>query len=287
MTRPVGLALLILITVVWGTTFVVIKESLSSTPPSLFLALRFTAAALVLAWVRPDRRSWPWALALGLASFVSYGSQTVGLVYTTASKAAFITGLSVIITPFLAGLIQRRWVAGRVWLSAGVALAGLALMTLGGESGVNLGDLIIVGTAFAYATHILLIAAAVRKHDPLKLAAMQLWPVALLSWGWALPHVHLIPSLPASLWWSIAYLAVVATALVLVLQNYAQRVVPAHVAALVFVLEPFVAALFGWLVLNEQLGVSGWIGGGLVVAAMLISELRAPRSTVARAGTPE
>ncbi len=282
MTRPQGVALLLLVTAIWGTTFVVIKGSLDSVPPSLFLALRFTAAALALLWVRPDRRTLKWAVLLGLASFVSYGSQTVGLVYTTASKAAFITGLSVVITPFLTGLVYRTWVPGRVWFTAMVALAGLALMTLTGEGGINVGDVIIVGTAFAYAAHLLLIAEAVKRHDPLKLAAMQFWPVLILSWIWAAPHVHLIRDLPASLWWSIAYLALIATALVAIVQNYAQRVVPAHVAALIFVLEPVVAAIFGWIFQGDRLGVAGWIGGGLVVAAMLISELAPPRGPVGK-----
>lgn len=280
MSRPVGVAVLVLITVIWGTTFVVIKESLDHVPPSLFLALRFTAAALVLVWVKPDRRALPWALALGLASFLSYGSQTLGLSYTTASKAAFITGLSVIITPFLSRLFLGSRLTGRVWLTAGVALAGLALMTLGGESGVNIGDLIIVITAFAYAVHLILISRAVQHQDPVKLAAMQLWPVAVMAWIWAWPHAGMVTSLPAGVWWAIIYLAVVATALVLVLQNMAQRIVPAHVAALIFVLEPFVAALFGWLLLGEQLGVAGWVGGAVVVAAMILSEAGQPRRTV-------
>ena len=89
-------------------------------------------------------------------------------------------------------------------------------------------------------------------------------------------EAHLVTQLPASVWWSILYLAVIATALVLILQNTAQQVVPPHTAALLFVLEPVFAALFGWLLLGEQLGLSGWIGGALVIAGMLVSELRPP-----------
>jgi len=276
LTRATGIVLLLLVTLIWGTTFVVIKESLTSVPPALFLALRFTAAALALAWIRPVKGILGWGLLLGVVMFVSYGSQTLGLVYTTASKGAFITALSVVLVPMLTGLLNRQWLPARVWIAAGLALLGLGLMTLTDVSGVNIGDLIIVGTAFAYACHILLIDRGLKRFPPLQLAAAQVWPVAVFAWIWAIPEAHLVTQLPASVWWSILYLAVIATALVLILQNTAQQVVPPHTAALLFVLEPVFAALFGWLLLGEQLGLSGWIGGALVIAGMLVSELRPP-----------
>lgn len=281
MTRPVGIALLLLVTLIWGTTFVIIKDTLDSIPPSLFLALRFSLAALSLIWVRPAPGIWRWGLILGAVMFVSYGSQTVGLLYTSASKGAFITALSVVLVPILTGIINRRWLPARVWIAAGLALAGLALMTLTDVGGVNIGDLIILGTALAYAVHILLIDRAVREQPPLQLAAAQIWPVAVLSWLWAMPHAGQIGQLSGQVWLAIGFLAVVATALVLVLQNTAQKVVSPHTAALIFVLEPVFAAVFGWLLLGEQLGLFGWLGGLLVLLGMLVSELRPVRRSVA------
>lgn len=283
MTRPVGIALLLLVTLIWGTTFVIIKDTLDSIPPSLFLALRFSLAALSLIWVRPAPGIWRWGLILGAVMFVSYGSQTVGLLYTSASKGAFITALSVVLVPILTGIINRRWLPARVWIAAGLALAGLALMTLTDVGGVNIGDLIILGTALAYAVHILLIDRAVREQPPLQLAAAQIWPVAVLSWLWAMPHAGQIGQLSGQVWLAIGFLAVVATALVLVLQNTAQKVVSPHTAALIFVLEPVFAAVFGWLLLGEQLGLFGWLGGLLVLLGMLVSELRPVRRSVADA----
>lgn len=281
MTRPVGIALLLLVTLIWGTTFVIIKDTLDSIPPSLFLALRFSLAALSLIWVRPAPGIWRWGLILGAVMFVSYGSQTVGLLYTSASKGAFITALSVVLVPILTGIINRRWLPVRVWIAAGLALAGLALMTLTDVGGVNIGDLIILGTALAYAVHILLIDRAVREQPPLQLAAAQIWPVAVLSWLWAMPHAGQTGQLSGQVWLAIGFLAVVATALVLVLQNTAQKVVSPHTAALIFVLEPVFAAVFGWLLLGEQLGLFGWLGGLLVLLGMLVSELRPVRRSVA------
>ncbi len=286
MSRNLGILLLLVVTLIWGTTFAVIKDALASVPPSLFLALRFTVAALALAWVRPTRGLLRWGLILGLVMFLSYGSQTVGLLFTSASKGAFITALSVVLVPMLTGIIKRQWLPLRIWIAAALALAGLGLMTLTDVAGVNVGDLIIVGTAFAYAVHILLIDRALTEQPPLQLAAAQLWPVAAFSWVWAAPQVHLIPELPGSVWLAIVYLALVATALVLVLQNTAQKVVPPHTAALVFVLEPVFASMFGWIMLGEQLGWLGWLGGLLVIVGMVVGELKpAAKASAAAAET--
>lgn len=276
--------LLLGVTLIWGTTFAVIKDALDSVPPSLFLALRFTVAALALAWVRPTRGMWRWGLILGVVMFLSYGSQTVGLLFTSASKGAFITALSVVLVPILTGIINRQWLPLRIWVAAALALAGLGLMTLTDVAGVNIGDLIIVGTAFAYACHILLIDRALTEQPPLQLAAAQLWPVAAFSWIWAAPQVHLIPGLSGGVWLAIVYLALIATALVLVLQNTAQKVVPPHTAALVFVLEPVFASLFGWIMLGERLGWLGWLGGLLVVLGMIVGELK-PAAKASAAGS--
>jgi drug/metabolite transporter (DMT)-like permease len=277
MSRPLGVLLLVLLTLIWGTTFVVIKGALEAVPPSLFLALRFTVAAVLLSWVRFDRKVLLPALVLGVVSFISYSSQTLGLLYTTASKAAFITALCVVTVPFMSGLFFRTRVAGKVYVTAGIALAGLGLLTLGGQDPPNRGDLIILGTAVAYALHIILMSETLKEHPPLKVAALQLWPVALISWIWAAPQAGLLPHLPPAAWWSIIYLAVVATALVLVMQSYAQQVVPAHVAALVFVLEPVFAAFIAYWFRGEQLGVTGWIGGAMVLLAVVLSEVKLPR----------
>ncbi|MEJ2288440.1 MAG: EamA family transporter, partial [Deinococcales bacterium] len=117
------------------------------------------------------------------------------------------------------------------------------------------------------------------------LAALQHVPMALLAWLWALPQLGALRHVPLTTYLAILYLAAVATALVAVVQTYAQRVVPAHVAALIFVLEPVVASIFAFFLLGERLGLLGWIGGSLVVAAMFLSELR-PRRRPVPSGHP-
>lgn len=278
MPLPLGVAVLVLITLIWGTTFAVVKEALATIPVPLLLALRFSAAALLLGWVRVERAALRPALLLGLFAFAGFGTQTIGLSLTSASKAAFITGLSVILTPMVARVWTGRRIAPRVWAAALVALAGLGLMTLTGEvGGVNAGDLWVLGTALAYALYIVYLGEVAGRYSALSLAAAQHWPMAALAWAWALPQLGALRTVPLATYGAILYLALFATALVAVLQTYAQRRVPAYLAALVFVLEPVFAAWFAFLLLGERLGPTGWVGGALVIAAMLVSELRLPR----------
>lgn len=270
-----GLVTLVFITVIWGSTFVVVKETVANVPPSLLLALRFSVAALLFAWVRPSRKVLVPGLVLGVVSFVSFATQTLGLVSTTASKAAFITGLSVILTPLISALWFRHSVPVRAYGAALVALIGLALMSFTGAEGVTAGDLWVLACAVFYALYIIYLGEIAPKYGALELSAAQFWPMALLAWLWALPQLGQISTLSTGSILSIVYLGAIATALVSVLQVRAQRVVSAHVTALVFVLEPVFAALFAYLLLGELLGPWGWVGAGLVGVAMLMSELRA------------
>jgi len=279
-----GVLTLVFITLIWGSTFVVVKETLEIVSPALLLALRFSFAALLLAWVRPSRGALVPGLLLGLLAFVGFATQTLGLVTTTASKAAFITGLSVILTPLVSAAWFRNRVPPKAYLAALVALSGLALMTLTGAQGVTTGDLWVLGTALAYALYIVYVGEVAGKHGALELSAVQLWPMAGLAWLWALPQLPDLSRVSLDSLLAILYLAAAATALVSVLQVLAQRVVPAYLAALIFVLEPVFAALFAYLLLGETLGVLGWLGGGLVVLAMLISEVRWKRVEVREEG---
>lgn len=273
----VGVISLVLVTVIWGTTFVVVKEALDTIPVALLLAVRFTLAALLLAWAKWDRRALVPALVLGLLSFAGFATQTAGLAITSASNAAFITGLSVILTPLVARVWLKRALSARVLLAASVALAGLGLMTLrNGFAAVNAGDLLVLVTALTYAMYIVYLGEVAGKVRGTSLAMMQHLPMAALAWLWAAPEVGKLASVPIGTYLAILYLAVVATALVAVVQTYAQRVVPAHLAALIFVLEPVFAAGFAMLLIGERLGTLGWLGAGLILVAMVLAEGRLP-----------
>ncbi len=276
MTPFTGLLTLVGITLVWGTSFVVVKNALDTIPVSLLLALRFSLAAALFVWVRFDRRAFKPALVLGVLAFVGFATQTIGIDLSTASKAAFLTGLSVILTPLVGAVWFRRPVRPRAYVAAVVAVAGLALLTLGdaGWAGVNAGDAWLLLTAIAYAVYIVYLGEVAGRTGAFVLAGLQLLPMALLAWIWAWPVRGVLVDVPLATYGAIAYLAILSTAVVSVLQTYAQRVVPAALTALVFVLEPVFASAFAAWWLGERLGVLGWVGGALVVVAMLVSELR-------------
>src|SRR5690554_473337 len=274
MSPALGLGVLVAITVVWGSTFVIVKDALDTIPASLLLAVRFTLAALALSWTGFDRRAVVPALWLGLLGFVGFASQTVGLGITSASNAAFITGLSVVLTPVVAAVFWRRPLLRRDYIAALVGFVGLAIIaTRDGLSAVNAGDLLILVTALSYAVFVVYLGEIGRDVKANSLAFMQHVPMALLAWVWVAPNLGEIPMVPASTWVAVAFLALVATAGVAILQVHAQRVVPAQLAALVFGLEPVFAALFAYLLLGEELGWRGVVGGALLVGSILYSQV--------------
>jgi drug/metabolite transporter (DMT)-like permease len=272
----VGVLLLVFVTLIWGSTFAIIKETLKTVPVPILLALRFSVAALILLWVRPERRTLVPGIVLGVLSFAGYATQTIGMLTTSASKAAFITGLSVILTPIVGAIWLRQGVPLRAWLAALLALAGLGLMTLNPSEGFVVGDFWVLGTALAYALYIVYLGEIAAQHKPIVLTSLQIIVVALLSWGWAVPELYVLKNLSLSAISALLYLALFATVLVLWLQALAQRVVPAYAAALIFALEPVFAAIFAYFLLGETLSVQGWLGGALVVLAMIIGEFRLP-----------
>ena len=264
---------LIVVTLIWGTTFVVVKDTLDAMPASLLLAIRFSMAFILLApWVKPAKHTLKPAFILGILLFIGYGSQTIGLVFTSASKAAFITGFSVILTPLLSTLFWRNHIANKVYLAAIIALIGLGLLSLTGARGLNIGDIWVIGTAFAYALFIVYLGEIVHEHKIMTLNAMSLYPLVLLTWLWALPHIGLLGMVSLKSYLALFYLASFATVLTSILQTWAQRQVPAYLAALIFLLEPVFAALFAYMFLGEVLGVLAWCGGLLILIAILISE---------------
>ena len=277
MSPIVGVLLLVLVTVIWGSTFAIIKETIETVPVPILLAVRFSFAALILLWVKPERKTLIPGLVLGVLSFAGYATQSVGMLTTTASKAAFITGLSVILTPMVGAIWLRHRVPLRVWLAAVLALTGLGLMTLNPHEGLVVGDFWVLATALAYALYIVYLGEVAAHHKPIVLTSLQIIVVALLSWGWAVPDLHVLENLGLSEISALLYLAIFATALVLWLQALAQRVVPAYATALIFALEPVFAAIFAYVLLGERLSPQGWLGGALVVLAMIIGEFRLPK----------
>jgi len=286
-------ALLLLVTLIWGSTFVLIKRSVAQFPVYAFLSLRFSLAVLVLALLfrrrlRNLNRSTAGAgLLIGLFLFSGYAFQTVGLRYTSASKAGFITGLSVVMVPILSAMLLRRRPEPLAILGVILATAGLALLTLGRDLTPARGDLIVFGCAVSFALHITAVSKYAPHTDALALTILQVGAVAILSTVASLLTERWPQPIPVSIYLAAAFTGVLATALAFAIQNSVQRFsTPTH-TALIFAAEPVFAAVFGYLLADERLTRSGVVGCVLILLGMVVAELRPDFKTAKGKGESE
>ncbi len=286
---------LVLVTAIWGSTFIVNEVVLSNAPPLGFLALRFAvggAVLLVLALPRPRTPGvWKDGAIIGALLAAGIGLQLVGQLFTTASKAAFVTGLSVPLTPVVGFLLTRKLPTLTNLIGLVVATGGFVLLAWPSDaSGVNLGDLFILGTAFSYAYLIVYMSETAGLHDVRWYSATQilfatlfvgLVRLALMPFASRPEPVFVAEARPIP--WNMEFLAAIlwmglmATVVTFLVQTWAQGRMSATHAAIIFALEPVFTALFAALLLHERLGAAEWWGGGLVLLGIVISELPSSR----------
>jgi drug/metabolite transporter (DMT)-like permease len=276
-------ASLVVVTFIWGATFVLVKDLVAQTPPLFFLTLRFAIGALALILLVTVARRWAgfslpelgWGCAIGFVLGLGYAFQTVGLQYTTASNAAFITSLSVVLAPIL-GLFIVRQVPG-AWSVLGVIMAavGLALLSLRFDEGINpnWGDAIVLGCAFAFALQIVMIARAPSSFNPLRLAMIQLVVAGITNGIGSLIFESPPTTLTPEIWAGAAFLGVMASAFAFAVQTTVQRYTTVVHTSLIFTLEPVFATLFGAAFQGDRLGPIALTGATMIILGMLFSEL--------------
>jgi drug/metabolite transporter (DMT)-like permease len=273
----VALVALILVTAIWGVTFVQVKDAVEIYPLFAFLAVRFAIATVTLApfaagRVRTlDRRGLAAGFGLGGLLALGYALQTAGLSRTTVSSTGFITGLCVVLTPVTALVLFRYRIALSAW--AGVALATVGLAMLSGiEAGSAVGDALVLGGAFAYAVQIVLMERYAPDYDAvaLTLAEMVAALVGFSAIAFALgdlgvPHGWTV-------WGALLVTGVFASALAFLVQTWAQRRTSATRTALAFSAEPVFAGFFGYVLAGDRLGALGWTGCAVILAGIVVSE---------------
>ncbi len=265
------------IVTLWGTSFALVKGALDFITPILFVISRFVLAGIIWLILYGNRlkglsRGTLWrGTVLGAVLGAGFIFQTMGLGLTTASMSGFITGLNVVIVPLLVVTIERR--IPRLTSLVGVAICtlGLWLMTSPSGHGLNTGDLLTIGCAFLFALYIVLVEVYTVDHEPEALVLTQtigVLAVALL----ALPFLE-VPQVTwnGALVWRWLVLGTMA-AFTFALQLYWQRFISATRAAIIFTLEPPLAALFAFLLLGELLTGAAYLGGGLIFLGMLFAE---------------
>jgi drug/metabolite transporter (DMT)-like permease len=262
---------------VFGATFVVVKSAIERIPPISFVAWRFLLGALVLSVfaIPKGKLIWMHGSIAGVALFAGYALQTTGLAQTSASNSALITGLYVVITPFLAALFAKR--SPGVWSVGAAALAFVGLVLLTDTDGFRLeqGDLLTLGCAIAFAFHIVALSRLARHHPVVPFTTVQLAVTSFLAFGLSmLLEVQNIP--PPSVWGALLITGLGASAGCFVLQIWSQTIVGATTAAVVLAAEPAFAVATAWIVLGERLSVGGWIGAGVILVAIFIVVTKQP-----------
>lgn len=273
----------------FGATFVVVKSALDDIGPIALVAWRFLLGAVALSLFAFPRGKaiWLHGSIAGLALFAGYGLQTAGLEFTSAANSALITGLYVVLTPFLTALFHKRapspWVVG----AAATSFAGLVLLTNPDGFRLSTGDLLTLGCALAFALHILALARFARLHPVVPFTTVQLAVTAALAFptSWLLEGSGLPPS---SVYGAIALTGLGVSVGAYLLQVWAQTMVSPATAAVVLAAEPAFGVATAWVVLNERLALEGWIGAGLIIVAIyvVITKQRDEASVEAEAVTP-
>jgi drug/metabolite transporter (DMT)-like permease len=278
--------LLVLITLIWGSTFVLLKEALNDSSPLVLNAVRMAvAAALLLVYYRKQiavltRPALFAGVVVGVFLYLGYALQTSGLKLTTPSKSAFLTGTSTILVPLVLVAIWRTHI--HLWRVVGIAmaLAGLFLMTVpAGSAGladfarINLGDILTVGCAFGFAFQIVFLGRASQRFPFEHIAVLQIATAAVLMAVTApfLEHPYFRPT--GTVLAAVLVTGILGTAVAFTVQAWAQQFTPATHTALIFTLEPVFAWLTSFIYLKERLGLRAGAGALLILGGVLVSEL--------------
>lgn len=296
-SRLADLSLLI-VAMMWGCTFLIVQHAVRVLPPLAFNGVRFIGAAILLALIITCFYRSQWRLIspgmllhsclLGLFLFMGYAFQTVGLLYTTTSNTGFITGLSVVLVPFLALVLLKHPISRFTWLSALLAACGLYLLTFAGSAlTLNKGDFLVFLCAIAFALHIAYTGIFAPKYPALPLAAAQMAVVGLFSLIGSLLFEDMGP-LPQMLerlaqpevLWALLVSIGPTSAFAFWIQTVCQKYTTPSRVAVIFAMEPVFAALTGMWFGGEKLGIMAGIGCLCILMGMILAELKTSPRTV-------
>jgi drug/metabolite transporter (DMT)-like permease len=289
-SRHAATVLLVCLTAIWGSTFFLIRDVVVQVSPADFLAVRFTIAAVAVLAVfwRPmmalSRREIQVGVGLGVVYAVAQFLQTVGLAHTEATRSGFITGTYVVLTPLLTAVLLREHIPRSTWAAVLMATAGLAALSLNGF-GFGFGESVTLIAAVFYALHIIGLGRYSSAASAAGLSAVQLVVIALVSLAAAAPGGIELPH-DAGAWTSVIYMALMAGAVAIWAQTWAQSHLPATRAAIVMTLEPVFAAGFAVGLGGESLTARMLLGGAMVLAAMYTVELSGRRTDLSAVDNP-
>ncbi len=281
---------LLIVTLLWGGTFTLIKGALDDISSMLFIAFRFTIALLLLLIfarkkiVKTFDKDFLPPLLLGFFLFVSFATQTVGLKYTLATKSGFITGISVVLIPFVQMVLEKRKPSRSSLIGTAVVFAGLLLLTAKGDSfsfslfaNFNVGDFLTFVCAVSYAVYVVYLDLLSKRYSFYFLLFFQFVTMTILGYFAALifsfSGIETVKVIfTSNLFSSLLYVSVFATLITTALQTKYQKLVTPTKAGIIFAFEPVFAAIIAYFALNEKIGNFGYVGSLLIFFGLIISE---------------
>lgn len=276
-------ALLVLVTIIWGGTFLITKNAITLSGPFTYLALCYSIATLTLAVIF-HKRLWHITrfellsgLIIGLFLFTGYTLQTVGLSSTSVSKAGFITGMYVPLVPILSFVLWRQKPGRKAIAGVLLSVLGLCLLSINNTFSFTfgLGETLMLGCAIAFALQIVAVGKFAPAADAFNLTIVPLALTAILSF-FMIPitgEAFIMPSLPV--WGAVVFMGIVDIAFTFLMMNYIQQFVSSTRAALIYALEPLWATFFGYLLAGDVLSAPAWLGCGCILLGMLVGIIRA------------
>ncbi|WP_066047712.1 DMT family transporter [Robertmurraya korlensis] len=280
---------LLMVALVWGSTFVLVQNAIATLPPNAFNAIRFFLAAFILGgWLlvferkqlqQLNRSIITSGLLLGGWLFSGYAFQTVGLLYTSSSKAGFITGLSVVLVPLFSLLLLKQKPSRNAIIGVSIATIGLYLLTLTDMTSLNRGDALVLACAIGFAMHIIFTGRYSDKFPTLLLTVIQIFTVSILSGLLALLtedyslafRIDIL--LEKNVLIALIITSVFATAIAFFAQTSFQKYTTPTRVALIFAMEPVFAAITAYVWANERLTPHALLGCFCIFAGMIFAEL--------------
>ncbi len=272
--------LLLSVTIFWGSTFIIVKKSIEIMPTFAFLSIRFWLASFILSLLffrkfkKIDKNILRDGFLLGSMLFLSYAFQTVALKYAMASVVGFLTGLNVVIVPFLSAFVIKKVPSVYSQIGVILALIGVAMMSLDENFSISFGASLAIVCAIFISIHIIMTDRFSRRYDTYLLTTIQITVLAVLSTIVSLvKEPYIIPkSLNSYLIFSFAITSIFATVYAFIIQTTMQKYTTPTKTALIFTMEPVMSGVFGYLLGNEILPFRGYFGSLIIFLGILIAE---------------
>ena len=275
-----GRAALFMMTFIWGTSFLMQKNTLNEVPTLFLLALRFTGAALLifLLFIKQMKNiDWQYVwngIVLGVLLFLGYVVQTYGLYYTTPSKNAFLSAIYCVLVPFITWVVFHKKPDGYNVAAAFLCFGGVALVALKEDMSMSFGDMLTIASGLFYGVHIVMSAKYIEGRSVAVLTFVQFFTAAIISWAFAVMNETFPQNISTGNIWSILYLSIFCTGICFVLQMFGQKHTPATTTALIMTLESVFGTIFSVWFGNERLNGRLISGFALIFLAILISDTK-------------